>query len=102
VIRFIARWPFSLFGAFSALTMLVVGSFNPFGLAQNPVVRDHYSGAVHVLELGIGLRFFPPSPDLMLPLLILPFVGLDLLLARSRRRRSRFVRTAHDHRRWHL
>jgi len=44
----------------------------------------------------------PPSPDLMLPLLILPFVGLDLLLATSRRRRSRFMRTAHDHRRWHL
>ena len=38
MIRFIARWPFSLFGALSALTMLVVGSFNPFGLAQNPVV----------------------------------------------------------------
>ena len=30
----------------------------------------------------------------MLPLLILPFVGLDLLLAKSRRRRSRSMRPA--------
>ena len=96
MIRFIARWPFSLFGALSALTILVVGSFNPFGLAQNPMVRAIIIPAylVHVIELGIGLRFLPPSPDLMLPLLILPFVGLDLLLAKSRRRRSRSIRPA--------
>ena len=96
MIRFIARWPFSLFGALSALAMLIVGSFNPFGLAQNPLVRVIIIPAylVHVIELAIGLRFLSPSPDLMLPLLILPFVGLDLLFAKSRRRRSRSMRPA--------
>ena len=76
--------------------MMVVGLFNPLGLAQNPVVRAIIIPAylVHLIELGIGLRFLPPSPDLMLPLLILPFVGLDLLLAKSRRHRSRSMRPA--------